>query len=760
MINYLVNAALILGTCLCFYKIFLRKETFHHLNRIVLFGGLLIAFALPLIPVPQAYSLRPVIAEGVKPAEDATNSLRPEPLYSQEDKSNVSESRSAQSPGLQNTTAPAQLNDPGRVTGAQPAKPVADRWQLNTANLWKWAGYIYWFGVAAFSLSLLIQLVLLLKRAYTLPSIIDGQYRIVEVSGNEPPSSFLHIIFINPAKYEWETYNQILEHEKIHIRQKHSIDILIAEIVIIFQWFNPFAWLYRKEVESNLEFLTDQQMLHNEAIEKQSYQLSILQVSAPRMPLSLTTNYNQSLVKKRIVMMNSKKSNINTAWKYIFMFPLLAVLASLLNEPLAKAQTARQALSETKKPRQYNGPENEGSWFATVKGDKVTIQFQSDDEENRSTNMNTFAVSEFDKAPANGVTALNLKREAGTMALTGKFEDGKGMGHYQFTPSGDFRKSMEKEGIDNIEDRDMIAFFFINLKQSYVQMLKKRGFSDLSKNDVIPMAALKIDEAYISSWQDHGYPAITIHELIPLHSLKIDQNYASEIKAAGYKDISVNQLITFKSQGIDGKYVKKIREASAGKNNELSKPTADELITVKALNVDPEYIKSMRDLGYEDLPHHMLSAMKSQNITPQFVKSYDGLGLGRLDAGELLALKSLNITPEFIKSYRDLGYNELDAAQFFSIKSMGITPEYIKKIEGTGLKITSINDLIALKSQGVGVDQIKAYQALGFKDLQLNDIMTAVSTGVTPEFVSSMKSKGHDLKTLQKYINLRFALKD
>ena len=124
-----------------------------------------------------------------------------------------------------------------------------------------WLFWIYWFGVIVFAGSFLFQVVLLLYRAYRNPVIIDGQYRIVEVSGDKAPCSFGNNIFINPEKYEWDTYNQILQHEKIHIRQKHTLDILFAELVLIFQWFNPFAWIYRREIESNLEFLTDDQLM-------------------------------------------------------------------------------------------------------------------------------------------------------------------------------------------------------------------------------------------------------------------------------------------------------------------------------------------------------------------------------------------------------------------------------------------------------------------------------------------------------------------
>ena len=158
------------------------------------------------------------------------------------------------------------------------------------AAIYQWMFWLYWFGVIVFALNFLIQIIMLFYRAYTNPVIKDGKFRIVEVSGDKAPCSFLNNIFINPEKYEWDVYNQILQHEKIHIQQKHSFDILFAELVLILQWFNPFAWLYRKEIESNLEFLTDNQLVQKEKIEKASYQLSLLKVSAPHFPLK---SYNK-----------------------------------------------------------------------------------------------------------------------------------------------------------------------------------------------------------------------------------------------------------------------------------------------------------------------------------------------------------------------------------------------------------------------------------------------------------------------------------
>src|SRR5580765_8477006 len=364
ILPYIVNVALILATCLVFYKLLLRRETFYKVNRYVLIGCLAISFALPLLQVPQKFSLRKL---------DQVESGK---LKMESEKQKVSGNQSATS-----NQQPAISNQSNGTPSQQPAKSTTTENSSTETNsdfltshvsrftfdkFMTWLFWFYWFGVAVFATSFIFQVVVLLWRAYRNPVIIDGRYRIVEVSGDKAPCSFGNIIFINPSAYEWETYNQILLHEKVHIRQKHTIDILVAELVLIFQWFNPFAWIYRREIESNLEFLTDDQLMQHNKVEKKSYQLSLMKVSAPHFPLSLTTNYNQSILKKRIAMMNKKRSNLHTAWKYFFLLPVFAFLACLLNEPMAYGQNSQKD-GKTEKSVKNHGMGTEGYWFAIIK---------------------------------------------------------------------------------------------------------------------------------------------------------------------------------------------------------------------------------------------------------------------------------------------------------------------------------------------------------------------------------------------------------
>ncbi len=113
--------------------------------------------------------------------------------------------------------------------------------------------WIYFFGVAVMLLQLLTQLFsLIIKIAKSEDKIEDTDCTIVCSNQVKEPFSFFNHIFINPESYDYETYEQILAHERIHVKKKHSFDLLLAELVIAVLWFNPIAWFFRKDIERKI----------------------------------------------------------------------------------------------------------------------------------------------------------------------------------------------------------------------------------------------------------------------------------------------------------------------------------------------------------------------------------------------------------------------------------------------------------------------------------------------------------------------------
>jgi hypothetical protein len=777
MIPYILHVALLISVCLLFYKIFLQKETFYHLNRVVLLICLALSFALPLISIPQAWTLRSTPVEKVVNIPEQAA-----PAFKQQlavpDKESIKQEVLAKQQTLK--TQPVS-NDQDK-----PFLPIAIKWLF----------YLYWAGVAAFGLNLLLQVVVLLIRAYSNPVIKDGKFRIIEVKGDKAPCSFGNNIFINPEKYDWDTYNQILMHEKVHIQQGHSFDILLAELVLVFQWFNPFAWLYRDELENNLEFLTDEAVLDQNSVEKSSYQMSLLKVSAPHLALSVTTNYNQSLLKKRIVMMNAKKSNIHTMWKYFILVPIMGGLACALNQTIAYSQAVKNTTAKTHTSTKQvhknwgSTDRTEGSWFATIRGERVRIEFRGDDNDHDwSSSSDDFKLSELSSVPRDQKGDFVITRDAGTMKFSGKFDGNEGLGHYKFVANKEFTDYVGNEGITDMDYQDEFAFFIININKAYVHMLKDNGYGHISKDEMISMAALKVDEPFIKYWKQNGYPDISAEQLVSAKALGVDGEYVKEIHEAGYPKISYDQLISFKAQGITGAYIRGLKKAGKveGKDNgENGLPSAEDISSYKALDVDSTYIEGLKNAGYTNVPFNELTSMKALGITPEYVKEFAAIGYKDMSTNELESFKSLGITPEYVKGFEDIGYKNISGNELQSLKALGITPEYVKGFEALGYKDLSPDQLSSFKALDVTAEFVRGIQALGYKqispdelgslkalgvtpgfikgfkdigftDVSLDEISSLKATGVTPRYVSEMKAKGFNSKDLDKYIQMKNA---
>ena len=741
MIPYILHVALLISACLLFYKLLLQRETFYRLNRFMLISCLCLSFILPLIPIPKnwAFTDKQITIAASKELNSHT------PVFTKvEDYAN---------PVVVNQSSQSQQAKNNPVIEASQKQSLLQR-------ILQWIFYIYWIGVAAFALNFLLQLFVLLYQAYARPVIKDGRFRIVEVDGDKAPCSFANSIFINPSKYDWDTYNQVLLHEKIHIQQGHSLDILIAEIVLVFQWFNPFAWLYRKELENNLEFLTDDVVLDNN-IEKQSYQESLLKVSAPHLSLGITTNYNQSLLKKRILMMNAKKSSIRTMWKYFFIAPLLVCLVCALNNTIVYGQVGNKGKDDNTSSAHRSGNRaTEGSWFATIKKEKIRFEFRGDDEDHNWSNSTDFMLNEFPSLPRTQKGDFTLTREAGSILFNGKFDDDQGYGHYKFTGNKDFADFLSKQGIAGMDENDLFSFFIVNVKKDYVEMLNRNGYKALSKNELISMAALKVDEPYIQMWKQNGYKDLSPNELVSGKALNIDNAYVSEIRKAGYKDLSFNQLISFKAQHITGEYINSLQKAKLkeGKvSNENDLPDPNQLSAYKAMNIDSSFIRSFEAVGYHDIPYNDLTTMKALHITPEFVKDFQEMGYNDISIISLSSLKSLNVNKEFIKSFNDIGYTKIPLNDLVTLKSLHITPEYVKSFQALGYKNIELNELIPLKSLNITPEYINGFKKLGFTDISLKELPGLKSTGVTPEYVTSMREKGFKSNDLGKYMRLKTA---
>lgn len=191
----------------------------------------------------------------------------------------------------------------------------------------EWIGYLYLAGVLVLLVRLAIQAFCLYRLIVRMPEKEINGVRVKCLNDPSGPFSFFGWIFLNPATVKEDELDEILTHEMAHVKQHHSVDILLAEMVSICCWMNPFAWLLKREVRLNLEFLADRKVMEAGFATK-SYQYHLLGL-AYNHKYGLSNNFNFSHLKQRIIMMNKKKSNAAGHIKYaLFVLPAFALLVA------------------------------------------------------------------------------------------------------------------------------------------------------------------------------------------------------------------------------------------------------------------------------------------------------------------------------------------------------------------------------------------------------------------------------------------------
>lgn len=195
-----------------------------------------------------------------------------------------------------------------------------------------------------------IAALLLLRFFIQLTGIIRLTYRCrkEQISGAniyllpqaEGPFSFFHWIFINPSSHTEEELNEILIHEQTHARQWHSVDVIVSEIACILCWFNPFAWLMKREIRTNLEYLADARVLEN-GYDSKTYQYHLLGLSHHKAAATIYNSFNVLPLKKRIRMMNKKRTKEIGRTKYLMFIPLAALLMIISNIETVARTTER-----------------------------------------------------------------------------------------------------------------------------------------------------------------------------------------------------------------------------------------------------------------------------------------------------------------------------------------------------------------------------------------------------------------------------------
>jgi len=274
--EYFLKASAITALFYLCYKLFLQRETFFESNRWFLVIGLLATISLPgiIIPIylenPNTSIAISSITENINLSANATNDYSLVILSS-----------------------------------------------------------IYILGASFFFFKLLLEFVSLFRLLRKNKSYKRNGFVYIETEKVLSPFSFFHFIVYNKKPFSPTELEHIINHEKVHAKQFHSIDILFIQLTAVVFWFNPFIWFYKKEIQQNLEFIADKNA--HLSSNKKSYEYVLLKTSIANQSLALTNNFYTSLIKKRIVMLHKSKSRKLNAIKYALILPVLTLFLMSFN---------------------------------------------------------------------------------------------------------------------------------------------------------------------------------------------------------------------------------------------------------------------------------------------------------------------------------------------------------------------------------------------------------------------------------------------
>ncbi len=749
MLPYILHVSVLLATFFLFYKVFLERETFYQLNRFFLVISLVISVTLPFVSIPASYSFHTVHE---RTDEGATALLE-----------NEAET-TASIPSSTDLSKNNSKQEESAAIDSKESKSMIERIRGSLLqNSWiKWLKWIYLGGIGIFSINFFIQFFLILIKRYRLESFKDGIYRIIELRKEEAPFSFLNWIFINPAAYDPDTFDQILHHEKIHVAQAHFADKLMAELMVIVFWFNPFSWLYRNSISNNLEYITDDSMLSH-GTEKQQYQMNLLKISVPQHALDLTTNYNESFLTKRIKMMNSRKSSAKSSWKYLLIFPVIALSIASLNGLQA---TPSNNAPEKRVHTDQNFTQSEVMASPDVQAEPVEIQLQdaqpqvvTNGLEHKDKNKNKDKDNEKGKDKSKDKSKLKSKTK-----LKQNFQwdyDKITPGHWQgkirdnevcvylnnsrrgFNNNWTIQECFPKSLFADLNSASMTDFKVSREAGTLILSGRFEGNNGEGMFEFEPNASFK------KSLANFGITNATDEDLFQIFMNDTGMDFVQKL-SDDKMDFGIKDIVTLGIHGVDDRY-DELREVFELSNETMS---AKKLTTMAIHGVRLDLAKSLYAINSSDFSVQRIVEAHIHGVSNKLLKAIQAYGFSSVSLRNVIDMTIHGVNPDHIYKMKKLGYTDMQPKHFVEFAIHGVQIPFVQKAVENNLNY-SPKDFINMSIHGGDSQFIDGMSQAGFSNLSAKEIESALIHGVTPSFAKELRAAGYNDLEIRDLVNFK-----
>ncbi len=321
---YLFESGMCLTLLFLVYYLFLRKETYFTFNRIYLISILIFSLLFPLvhlnISLPKSNVLENQVKEISKFKSYYENIIAlTDPDYLQSFTKPFQEKEMDEFDEMEGVTFSSQNST---ILNTLSEENIRNKKTGFWANLHfaRILLILYLLGILFFAVRLISLFKWINQTIKKYGSTNENGVIMVKMDEEVPPFSFFRFVFLNREAVSLSGFGQIVAHEKVHINQHHSLDLLLAHAITIFQWFNPFVWLINNAMKTNHEYIADRNVVE-QGYELFDYQSLLLKQIISIRSVELVNNFNLINIKKRIAMMTKIKSGLAAQIKALIVIP-------------------------------------------------------------------------------------------------------------------------------------------------------------------------------------------------------------------------------------------------------------------------------------------------------------------------------------------------------------------------------------------------------------------------------------------------------
>lgn len=305
-----------------------------------------------------------------------------------------------------------------------------------------------------------------------------------------------------------------------------------------------------------------------------------------------------------------------------------------------KASTEKSKKAQVKDKSDGDYEDHEFNWNDGKSDIQITFSYSTEKggSNNQGTGYSFDDLRGISSAQIEGTSRgvnFTIQREAGTIACTGSFENGKGSGTFVFTPNASFRSAMSSRGFEFSETK-MFAAATLDVTVALADDLSASGFTGLDTDDLFKARIFRIDSNFMREMAATGFPELDMEDLVKARIFRIDANFVRDVVAMGFATKSFEELVKF-----------------------------------RIFKITPDYLREMQNAGFQNLDSEQMVKLRIFKVTPEFVRQMQGEGLANLSVEEAVKLRIFNVTADFIRDARANGATDLNVESLVKLRIHG-----------------------------------------------------------------------------------------